>query len=59
VAKIEKYKRTTKYIVHFKEAAKKIWPIKLIKGKKGLAPQAPRYTSFKKLMQAKTMSDIF
>jgi len=49
VSKIEKYKDTGKYIVYFKEPAKKIGPIKLTTGKSGTAPQAPRYTTYEKL----------
>lgn len=49
VSKIEKYKDTGKYKIYFKEAAKKIVPIRLTRRKKGAAPQAPRYTSLKKL----------
>lgn len=59
VAKIEKYKDTTKYIVYFKGPAKQIGPIKLTAKKKGSAPQAPRYTTFKKLMEAKTLEEVF
>lgn len=58
VEKIEKYEDSTKYIVYFKGTAKKIKPITLPKNNKGLAPQAPRYTSFKKLTKAKTMRDV-
>jgi len=59
VAKIEKYKNTGKYIVYFKDKAKKIKPIKLSEKKKGTAPQAPRYTTFKKLRKAKILSEVF
>lgn len=59
VAKIEKYNDTNKYILHFKEPAKEIKPIQLDTNKKGLAPQAPRYTTHKKLMSAKKLSDVF
>ena len=59
VAKIEKYKDTNKYILYFKDKAKKIGPINLPKGEKGIAPQAPRYTNLKKLLKAKTLSDVF
>ncbi len=59
VAKIEKYKDTNKYKIFFKENAKEIKHIKLIKKKKGNAPQAPRYTNYNKLMDAKYLSDIF
>jgi len=59
VSKIEKYKDTGKYIVYFKEAAKDIGPIKLTTGKSGKAPQAPRYTTYEKLIKAKKLEDIF
>jgi len=59
VSKIEKYKDTGKYIVYFKEPAKKIGPIKLTTGKSGTAPQAPRYTTYEKLIKAKKLEDIF
>ena len=59
VAKIEKYKDTDKYIVFFKEPAKEIKHVELGIKKKGAAPQAPRYTSYKKLMKSKVLGDIF
>ena len=59
VAKIEKYKDTNKYIVYFKDPAKEIKHILLDTKKKGTAPQAPRYTTYEKLMKAKVLSDIF
>ena len=59
VSKIEKYKDTNKYIVYFKEAAKEINPVKLDTKKKGTAPQAPRYTTYEKLMKGKVLSDVF
>ena len=59
VSKIEKYKDTGKYIVYFKDKAKKIGPIKLTVRKKGAAPQAPRYTNIKKLLKAKKFEEVF
>ncbi len=59
VAKIEKYKDTGKYIVYFKDKAKQIGPIGLKIMKKGAAPQAPRYTTYKKLTSAKTLEEVF
>jgi hypothetical protein len=59
VAKVEKYKDSGKYIVYFKDKAKKISPIELSVRKKGAAPQAPRYTSYKKLIAAKTLDEVF
>lgn len=59
IASIEKWQDTNKYIVYFKEAAKKITQIPLDKNKKGLAPQAPRYTSIERLLKAKKLSQVF
>lgn len=59
VAKIEKYQDTNKYILFFKEPAKEIPHIELDKGKKGVAPQASRYTSYDRLMKAKKLSEVF
>ena len=59
VDRIEKYKDTNKYIVLFKAGSlKKINKIAL-GTKKGQAPQAPRYSSFKTLSAAKTLDDIW
>lgn len=59
VLRIEKYKDTGKYIVFFKEKAKKLKPITLTGSKKGIAPQAPRYTAIKKLLKAKNLNEVF
>ena len=59
VSRIEKWKDTNKYILYFKDKAIKIKPIELDKTIKGLAPQAPRYTSFEKMMKAKSLADVF
>jgi hypothetical protein len=59
VSKIEKYKDTNKYIVFFKDPAKEISHVKLDTKKKGTAPQAPRYTTYEKLMKGKVLSDVF
>lgn len=59
VERIEKYKDTNKYIVFFKsETTKKISKISLGK-KKGMAPQAPRYSSHKTILTAKTLDDLW
>lgn len=55
---IEPYKDTGKYILYLKNK-KTIKPIKLGTGKKGEAPQAPRYTSLEKLLNAKSVSDLW
>jgi len=54
---IEPYKDTGKYILYLKNK-KTIKPIKL-GGKKGEAPQAPRYTTLKKLLNAKTVGELW
>lgn len=59
VDRIEKYQDGIKYIVYFKSTAIKINPIELGKRAKGVAPQAPRYTTLKKLLQAKTIPEVF
>lgn len=61
IASIDKWGDTNKYILYFKDAAKAIGPITLDKemGKKGLAPQAPRYTSIDKILKAKKLSQVF
>lgn len=59
VERIEKYKDTNKFIVYFKEKAKEVKHVVLDKGKKGLAPQSPRYTNYQKLIEAKVLSDVF
>ena len=59
IDRVEKYKDTNKYIVYFKpNTAKSINKIGL--GiKKGTAPQAPRYSSFKLISKAKTLDDLW
>jgi predicted DNA binding CopG/RHH family protein len=59
ISRIEKWNNTNKYILYFKDKAIKINPIKLASKKKGIAPQAPRYTSFSKLIKAKTFTEVF
>lgn len=59
VASIEKYKDTNKYILYFKTSAATVGPIPLNKDRKGVAPQAPRYTSIEKLLKAKNVSQVF
>lgn len=56
VAKIEKYKDTGKYIVFFKDKARKIGPIKR---KKEAPPQSPRYTNVKRMLKAKSLGEVF
>lgn len=59
VDRIEKYKETDKYIVYFKGSAKQIKKISLSGQNKGKAPQAPRYTSYAKLLEANTLDDLW
>lgn len=59
VSKIERYENTNKYIVCFKDKAIKIQDIKLPKNNHKLAPQSPRYTNFRKLINAKSLDEIF
>lgn len=59
VEHIEKYMDTNKYIIFFKNGTlKKITKVGLGK-KKGNAPQAPRYSSYRSLMKAKTLDDLW
>lgn len=59
VDRIERYKDTNKYILYFKESAKAIPHIELDKDKKGVAPQASRYTNYTRLMSATKLSEVF
>ena len=59
VDRIERYKDTNKYILYFKESAKAIPYIELDKDKKGVAPQASRYTNYARLMSATKLSEVF
>ena len=59
VASIEQWPDTNKYVVNFAEAAKEIGPIRLVNGGTVRAPQAPRYTSHARLVEAKTLDDAF
>lgn len=59
VDRIERYKDTNKYIIYFKESAKAIPHIELDKDKKGVAPQASRYTNYARLMSATKLSEVF
>lgn len=58
IDRIEPYKDTGKYILYLKNK-KTVKPIKLGKVKKGEAPQAPRYTTLKKLLKAKSVSELW
>lgn len=58
IDRIEPYKDTGKYILYLKNK-KTVKPIKLGTGKKGEAPQAPRYTTLERLLDAKTISELW
>lgn len=58
IDRIEPYKDTGKYILYLKNK-KTVKPIKLGTGKKGEAPQAPRYTTLNKLLNAKTVRELW
>lgn len=59
VASIEKWEDTNKYILKFKSFPIELKKIPLDKDIKGMAPQAPRYTSLKRLLKAKKLSEVF
>ena len=60
VDRIEKYKDTNKYIVFFKNGTtKQLDKVTLSGGHSGKAPQAPRYTTYSKLIAAKTLQDLW
>ena len=59
VASIEPWKDTGKYVLNFKEPAKKVGPIPFVSGGKVMAPQAPRYTSYARLQKAKNLDEVF
>lgn len=61
VAKVERYRDTDKFIIHFKDQAKEIGPLKLIPKPEGKvkAPQSPRYTTFDNLKNAKSLDEVF
>lgn len=58
IERIEPYKDTGKYILYLKNK-KTVKPIKLGRVKKGEAPQAPRYTTLAKLLNAKTVGELW
>jgi len=59
VKKIEQYRDSHKYILHFTEPAHEIDQIKLVPKGKVKAPQAPRYTSIKRLQEAQDLEEVF
>ena len=58
IERMEPYKDSGKFIVYLKNK-KTTSPIKLDKGRKGVAPQSPRYTTLTKLLKAKKVSDLW
>lgn len=58
IDRIEPYKDTEKYILYLKNK-KTVRPIKLGTGKRGEAPQAPRYTTLEKLLNVKTVRELW
>ncbi len=58
IDRIEPYKDSGKFIVYLKNK-RKIKPITLDKDKRGIAPQASRYTTLNKLMKADKISDLW
>ena len=59
VKNIMPWENTGKFVVNFAEPAKEIQHINLVPKSMVKAPQAPRYTSFSKLQQAKNLDDLF
>jgi len=58
IERIEPYKDSGKYILYLKNK-KTVKPIRLGTGKRGEAPQAPRYTTLKKLLSARTITELW
>ena len=56
VSHIEPHGTEGKYALYFKAAAQQISPINL---EGGQPPQSPRYTNLQRLLQAKSMSQVF
>jgi hypothetical protein len=59
VSSIEPWDDTKKFVVNFAEPARKIGPIPLLKHGKVKAPQNLRYTNHERLLQAKSLEDIW
>ncbi len=61
VKNIEQWEKGRKYVLNFAEPAKEIVSIKLIPKPRGTvqAPQSPRYTSYVRLINAKTLDEAF
>lgn len=59
VESIKQWKDSNKYILYFSSPAEKIGPISLVPKSKVKAPQAPRYSSRARLIQARTLDEAF
>lgn len=61
VKDIALWKDGPKYVLNFTEPAKEIGPLKLLPKPNGAvkAPQAPRYTTYARLMKAKNLDEAF
>jgi hypothetical protein len=59
VNNIVPWEDTGKFVVNFTQPAKEIEHINLVPKSRVKAPQAPRYTSFSRLQQAKTLDELF
>lgn len=60
VQSIELWKSTNKYVVNFAEPIQELQkPVKLVHKSKVKAPQAPRYTSYERLMSAGNLNEAF
>jgi len=59
VSSIEPWDVTKKFVVNFAEPARKIGPIPLLKNGRVKAPQNLRYTNYERLLQAKSLDDIW
>ena len=59
ISSIEPWQDTEKKVINFAESAEKIGPIKLLRKGKVKAPQGLRYTSYERLMNAKTLDEAF
>ena len=59
VSSIEPWDDTKKFVVNFAEPARIIGPIPLLRHGKVKAPQNLRYTNYERLLQAKSLDDIW
>lgn len=59
VSSIEPWGDTKRFVINFAEPARKIGPIPLLKHGRVKAPQSLRYTNYERLLQAKSLDDIW